>query len=94
MLMFPSGYRRSIKYGQPDASNQIMRTETLNRWDAPEVRYVVTYPEALAEKVATRDKLADHTRRIATGDTIDMTELGRWLLENGFRRTDYVYDVG
>lgn len=94
VLMFPSGYRRSIKYGQPDTPARIMRTETLNRWHAPEVRYVVTYPEAMAEKVVSQAALDGHTRRIVVGDTIDMAELERWLGDNGFRRVDYVYDAG
>ena len=55
VLMMPSGYKRAIKYGQVDPPSQIMRTEVLNRWAVdPALRYVVTYPEALAEKVADR----------------------------------------
>lgn len=51
VLMFPSGYKRAIKYGQPDPPSQIMRTEVLNRWESdPGLRFVVTYPEALAER--------------------------------------------
>ncbi len=58
VLIFPSGYKRDIKYGQIDAPNEILRTEVLNRWyDDPEVRWVVTYPEALAERVRRRDSV-------------------------------------
>ena len=31
-LIFPSGYKRDIKYGQTDAPSEILRTEVLNRW--------------------------------------------------------------
>ena len=55
VVMFPSGFKRDIKYGQPDPPSRILRTEALNRWYAPSApQYVVTYPEAMAEKVASR----------------------------------------
>ena len=94
VMMFPSGYKRHIKYGQPDPPSQIMRTEALNRWEAPELRYLVTYPEALAEKATSRKALSDHTLHVAAGQSIDLTETVKWLRENGFRQEDYVYDPG
>ena len=94
-LMFPSGYKRAIKYGQPDPPSQIMRTEVLNRWDTDRsLRYVVTYPEALAEKVASRDTIDTHTLHLATGGTADLAETAKWLRTNGFQEVDYVYDPG
>lgn len=95
VLMFPSGYKRAIKYGQPDPPSQIMRTEVLNRWDTDHsLRYVVTYPEALAEKVASRDTIDTHTLHLATGGTADLAETAKWLRTNGFQEVDYVYDPG
>ena len=95
VLMFPSGYKRAIKYGQPDPPSQIMRTEVLNRWDTDHsLRYVVTYPEALAEKVASRDTIDTHTLHLATGGTADLAEAAKWLRTNGFQEVDYVYDPG
>ena len=95
VLMFPSGYKRSIKYGQVDPPSQIMRTEVLNHWfDDPSLRYVVTYPEALAEHVATRDTIEAHTLQLAVGSTVDLAETEKWLRENGFQEVDYVYDPG
>lgn len=95
VLMFPSGYKRAIKYGQPDPPSQIMRTEVLNRWNSDRgLRYVVTYPEALAEKVASRDTIAEHTLHLATGGTADLSETAKWLRTNGFTEVDYVYDPG
>lgn len=95
VLMFPSGYKRSIKYGQVDPPSQIMRTEVLNHWfDDPSLRYVVTYPEALAEHVATRDTIEAHTMQLAVGSTVDLAETEKWLRENGFQEVDYVYDPG
>lgn len=95
VLMFPSGYKRAIKYGQSDPPSQIMRTEVLNRWDTDHsLRYVVTYPEALAEKVASRDTIDTHTLHLATGGTADLAETAKWLRTNGFQEVDYVYDPG
>ncbi len=95
VLMFPSGYKRAIKYGQPDPPSQIMRTEALNRWDTdPALRYVVTYPEALAEKVASRATIDAHTLHLAKGGTADLAETAKWLRTNGFQEVDYVYDPG
>ncbi|MCX4369236.1 MAG: transcription-repair coupling factor [Duncaniella sp.] len=95
VAMFPSGYKRDIKYGQPDAPSQILRTEALNRWHSPKApQYVVTYPEAMAEKVASRETIDDHTIRLATGSEHDLTEIIRWLRDNGFNEVDYVYEPG
>ena len=72
-----------------------MRTEVLNHWfDDPSLRYVVTYPEALAEHVATRDTIEAHTLQLAVGSTVDLAETEKWLRENGFQEVDYVYDPG
>lgn len=94
VLMFPSGYKRSIKYGQVDPPSQILRTEALSRWDNRRVKFVVTYPEALAEQVASRDELAGHTVTLKVGEARDVVELQHWLRENGFTQVDYVYEPG
>ena len=62
VLIFPSGYKRDIKYGQIDAPQEILRTEVLNRWhDDKGLRWVVSYPEAMAEKVAPRNRIEADT---------------------------------
>ncbi len=95
VMMFPSGYKRDIKYGRIDPPSQIMRIETLNHWnDDPKLRVVVTYPEAMAEKVASRKALSDHTLTLKVGAEIDLEATQRWLRENGFKEEDYVYEPG
>lgn len=95
VMMFPSGYKRDIKYGRIDPPSQIMRIETLNHWnDDASLRVVVTYPEALAERVASRKALADHTLPLKTGQDIDLEKTQVWLRENGFKEEDYVYEPG
>ena len=95
VLIFPSGYKRDIKYGQVDAPQQILRTEVLNRWgNDSELRWVVTYPEALAEKAATREQVSGSTVSLAVGKAQDLTDLRSRLRELGFVEVDYVYEPG
>ncbi len=95
VMIFPSGYKRDIKYGQVDAPNEILRTEVLNRWQG-DVRplLVVTYPEALAEKVATRESVSHSTIELSVGGSADMLEVAKRLIDLGFTRVDYVYEPG
>lgn len=95
VLMFPSGYKRDIRYGQPDPPNQILRTEALNRWYGDRSpRFVVTYPDALAEKVAPKEVMERHTFHLKKGEETDLTETAKWLRDNGFTEQDYVYEPG
>lgn len=96
VAFMPSGYRRALKYGQADAPARIVRTETLNALGNPAggLRFVVTYPEALAERVATRKQLQEHTLDIQVDTRLNLTETEKWLLDNGFNRVDYVYEPG
>ena len=95
MLLFPSGYKRDIKYGQVDPPSQILRTEALNHWYSDRAPvYVVTYPEALAEKVARREVIDKHTLHLRKGEEIDLTNAIKWVRDNGFIEQDYVYEPG
>lgn len=93
VLMFPSGYKRDIRYGQEDPPSQILRAEVLSRWGSG-VRIVVSYPEALAEKVAPRERLQENTLCFRKGGTADLTVTASKLRENGFTEVDYVYEPG
>lgn len=69
VLFFPSSFRRAIKYGQKDAANEILRTEVLSRLQKGEEGLcVVTYPDALAEKVVSRKELGDKTLKLHVGE--------------------------
>lgn len=95
VAILPSGYKRDIKYGQVDPPSQILRTEALNRLaNGVGLRFLVTYPEALAERVASRETISSHTLHIAKGVATDLTETVKWLRENGFTGQDYVYEPG
>lgn len=72
VLFFPSSFRRAIKYGQKDAANEILRTEVLSRLQKGEEGLcVVTYPDALAEKVVSRKELGDKTLKLHSGENVD-----------------------
>ena len=95
VLIFPSGYKRDIKYGQVDPPNEILRTEVLSKWHSQKgLHCVVTFPEALAEKVCTREMVDKATIHIEVNATLDLTETGRRLRDFGFREVDYVYEPG
>ena len=94
ILFFPSSYRRAIKYGQKDAANEILRTEVLSRLEKNEPVTVVTYPDALAEKVVSPKILSDRTLKLTVGQHIDTDEITMTLLDYGFEHVDYVYEPG
>ncbi len=93
--LFPSGYSRHIKYATPDAEAQIRRTEALNRYLSDEaLKVIVTYPEALAEKVMDRHMADSQTLTLRTGEEHDPEVVTAWLHEHGFTQVDYVYEPG
>lgn len=95
ILLFPSGYKRDIKYGQPDPPSEILRTEVLNRLNQKgDSLLVITYPEALAEKVVPVDTLSDQTLHIDKKSKYDIVALADKLRELGFSEVDYVYEPG
>ena len=94
-LFFPSAYKRDIKYGQLDPPSQILRTEVLNQWlSSRQLRWVVTYPEALAEQVAPRERVEQSTLTLRAGGQADLSQVAQRLREMHFRQVDYVYEPG
>ncbi len=94
VLFFPSSYKRAIKYNQIDAGNGILRTEVLSKVSRGDKLFVVTYPDALAEKVVSQKKLEANTIVIKVGGMYDVNVLEKQMLGLGFKRTDYVYEPG
>ena len=56
--------------------------------------YIVTYPDALAELVVSRDTLNDRSVRLAVRDTVEIPQMEATLVGEGFERVDYVYEPG
>lgn len=95
VLYFPASYRRAIKFAQKDPANEILRTEVLSRLAQVSAPFaIVTYPDALAEKVVSRQSLADKTLSITVGERVDIAFVEETLFEFGFKRVDYVYEPG
>ena len=102
VLFFPSSYRRAAKYGQRDAANEILRTEVVTQLELDErIRrkderflYIVTYPEALAELVVSKEAVGERIVKLEKGQTADIVELEHQLRELGFEEVDYVYEPG
>ncbi len=90
---FPSSYKRSIKYGQLDSANAVLRNESLTALDKGNVA-IVTYPEALAEKVATTERVQHNILHLHKGEKVDSKFVVDMLNETGFQRVDYVYEPG
>ena len=104
VLFLPSSYRRAVKYGQRDAASEILRTEVLAKvttHHSPSHQspltshlYIVTYPEALAELVASKQELDDRMLVLHQGETINADQTAETLRELGFHEVDYVYEPG
>lgn len=95
ILFFPSSYRRAVKYGQLDAASEILRTEVLGRLQQQDTRIsIVTYPDALAEKVISVETLKENTLELKTSEKVENTFVSDMLLEYGFEEVDYVYEPG
>ncbi len=100
VLFFPSSFRRAVRFGQRDAANEILRTQVMARLrelaggDGSRPLFVVTCPEALAEKVVSPKTLVQRTLQLRQGESVDIAFVEQTLLEFGFQRTDYVYEPG
>ena len=101
VLFFPSSFRKAVKYAHRDPANEILRTEVLTRLAAMQGNgtqqqqvMVVTYPEALAERVVSKKKIDTRMVLLETEKDYDTLQLTATLREYGFREVDYVYEPG
>ncbi len=94
VFFFPSSYRRAVKYGQKDAANEILRTEVLARLSTGDPMYIVSYPDALAELVVSRQSIDARMLKLTTNQQVSLTDTVHTLREYGFHETDYVYEPG
>ncbi len=95
VLFFPSAYKRAAKYGQLDAANEVLRTETLSRLQGEDVPFViVSYPDALVEKTVSGAQLRENTLQVTVGEQLDTSFVSELLDSYGFQYVDYVYEPG
>jgi transcription-repair coupling factor (superfamily II helicase) len=95
IFYFPSSFKNNKTYQELNGSHVMLRTEALTRWSGGgNKKIIVTYPEALFEKVVLPETLAGNMIRIKSGETIHPEELMESLVGYGFERTDFVYEPG
>jgi transcription-repair coupling factor (superfamily II helicase) len=95
VLLFPMSYKRAYEYDETENANILMRAEILNRLagkTTPEI--LVTYPEALSEKVINKRSLASNTFTVKLGEKLDIAFLEEFLHNYDFEKTDFVYEAG
>jgi len=95
-LLFPTSYKRAYHFEETDNANILQRAEVLNRLNQPNEKglLIVTYPEALGEKVINKKSLVANTFGIKVGEKIDLNFLLEMLHEYDFEKTDFVFEPG
>ena len=94
VFFFPSSYRRAVKYGQRDAANEILRTEVLARLSAGNPIFIVSYPDALAELVVSKQHLDEKILKLSVGQQIPQVDVVHQLRDFKLQEVDYVYEPG
>ena len=95
VLFYPGSYRRPYQIEETDNANVLLRAEVLNRINSrKKPAVIVTYPDALFEKVVTRKELDKNTLKIKLEDTLSLDFLNEVLFEYQFKRVDFVTEPG
>lgn len=94
VCFMPSSFKRQPDAKGYDPQNIQLRTEAISMLLSPNPISVVTYPEALAEKVISAQEFADNTFKVAVGDKLSISFLTDVLIEYGFQRVDFVFSPG
>ncbi len=95
VLFYPSSYRRPYQIEETDNANVLLRSEVLNRINSrKKPAVIVTYPEALFEKVVTRKELDKNTLKIAVGENVSIDFINEVLFEYEFKRVDFITEPG
>lgn len=95
VLFYPGSYRRPYQIEETDNANVLLRAEVLNRINSrKKPAVIITYPDALFEKVVTRKELDKNTLKIKLEDTLSLDFLNEVLFEYQFKRVDFVTEPG
>ena len=95
VLFYPGSFRRPYQIEETDNANVLLRAEVLNRINSrKKPAIIVTYPEALFEKVVTRKELDKNTLKVAVGDKISIDFINEVLFEYEFKRVDFITEPG
>lgn len=96
VLFFPDSFKRPMQFEEMNNSNILQRTEVVNklRIKSSKPRIVVSYPEALFEKVVDPAILEANKIIITKDEKLDVDTMIEILVDYGFIRTDFVYEPG
>ena len=96
ILFFPASYRKAFEFTILDSANVLQRAETLSSLNRNSElpRIVVTYPEAISEKVINKQDLEKNTLEIRVGTKLSIDFINEFLYEYDFERVDFVYEPG
>jgi len=95
LLFYPGSYRRPYQIEETDNANVLMRAEVLNRlMSHRKPACIITYPDAIFEKVITRKELTKNTLKIQIGDELGIDFINETLFEYGFEYADFVVEPG
>ena len=93
-LFFPSSNRRSYQFKESDSSNVLLRSEVLSRLNNTQNNIVITYPEALSEKVINNIELENKTISIEVDQIYGLEKLKKTIENENFELVDFVIDPG
>jgi transcription-repair coupling factor (superfamily II helicase) len=95
LFYFPASFKNRKNFSLLNSSHVMLRTEALTKLSAGgNKKIIVTYPEAVFEKVVLPKTLSGNIIHIKTADTIDVDGLMEKLVNYGFERSDFVYQPG
>ncbi len=95
VLVFPSSYKKAFRQDSLDNTSVLLRAEVLSHLsDDTEKHVIVSYPQALSERVIARKSLEKNSFRVKEGDAFDLDFLMELLAEHHFERVDFVYEAG
>ena len=95
-LFFPDSFRRPMMYEEIDRNSVLIRTEAINKINLYSNigQIIVTYPEAIFEKVADPSLIEKEKIEINKGEDLDVDTIIELMIEYGFERTDFVFEPG
>ena len=97
LYYFPSSFKNRGNFQQLNSSHVMLRTEALTHFSAKQDTRggaLVTYPEALFEKVVLPKTISENIIQIKVNDTLNIDSLLDLFVMYGFKRTDFVYEPG
>jgi transcription-repair coupling factor (superfamily II helicase) len=95
LFYFPASFKNKKNFKLLNSSHVMLRTEALTKLaGGGNKKIIVTYPEALFEKVVLPQTLSSNIIRIKNGDNLDVNKLLAQFVDYGFVRTDFVYEPG